>query len=343
MLNLERLRALHAVADRGSVNAAAEALHVTDSAISQQLAKLEREIGQPLLERNGRGVRLTDAATMLVSHTARVLSLLEQAEAELDAQRTAVVGRIAVAGFATAVRGLAPRALTILRTTHPELHVAVREQEPHDSIPALVRGDLDLIVAQDWSNAPFAPPEGLARASIMDDVADVALPMGHPLAARDAVALDELANEPWITWQTGTICHDWLMFTLRSRGHEPRVAHTAAEHATQLALVSAGHGAAIIPRLGRDPVPPDVRLVPVKPALQRHVYGLWRADASRRRAIRAAVDAFRQAASDIQSPAIARTVATGQAVAHRTKATMNTTKKPVARSRTGIRTTRSRS
>jgi DNA-binding transcriptional LysR family regulator len=320
MLSLERLRALHAVAERGSVNAAAQALHVTDSAISQQLAKLEREVGQPLLERNGRGVRLTDAASVLVAHTARVLSLLEQAEAALDAQREAVVGRLTIAAFPTAVRGLAPSALRHLGAEHPQLEVAVREQEPHESIPMLVRGDLDLLIVQDWSNAPLALPDGLSRAPLVDDVADVALPAEHPLAARASLDLDQLADAPWITWLSGTICHDWLLHTLRSRGCEPKIAHTAGEHATQLALVAAGLGAAIIPRLGRDPSPPGVRFVPIAPALRRHVYALWRTDASRRRAIRAAVEAFQRSARmlSIESAGAPRSRRTPSKVRNRT-------------------------
>src|SRR5690348_11387683 len=111
MLDLERLRALQAVSKHGSVRAAAEALHVTTSAVSQQLAKLERETGQQLLERQGRGVRLTDAAELLVSHADRILSLVEEARADLEAHRGAVVGEVWVAAFPTAVRGLIPGAL----------------------------------------------------------------------------------------------------------------------------------------------------------------------------------------------------------------------------------------
>jgi DNA-binding transcriptional LysR family regulator len=297
MLNLERLRALHAVADRGSVNAAAQALHVTTSAISQQLTKLEAEIGLSLLERHGRGVRLTDAATMLVAHTSEVLSRLERAEAELDARRTGVGGHLTVAAFATAARGLAPHALRQLLVAHPQLDVVLREQEPHESIPQLMRGDLDLLIAQDWANAPLALPDGLGRAPIVDDVADVALPLDHPLSQREAVALEELAGDRWIAWQPGTICHDWLMHTLRSRGHEPKVSHTASEYATQLALVGAGLGCCVIPRLGRDSVPPGVCIVAVKPALRRHVYALWRTETSRRKAVAAAVAAFQSSAN----------------------------------------------
>ena len=130
----------------------------------------------------------------------------------------------------------------------------------------------------------------------MDDVADIALPAGHRLAKARTVKLDDLAGEPWITWLEGSICHDWLLHTLRRRGHEPRVAHTASEYATQLALVGAGLGAAVIPRLGRGAVPPGVAIVKSEPTLRRQVYAVWRGDATRRSAIRAAVEAFQAAA-----------------------------------------------
>src|ERR1700678_633702 len=123
MLNFERLRTLHAVAARGSVNAAATALHVTNSAVSQQIAKLESELGQSLLERSGRSVRLTDAAAALVARTQRMLSEMESAEAEFDAQRNRVFGQITVAAFPTAARGLAPLALQNLRSLCPQLEV----------------------------------------------------------------------------------------------------------------------------------------------------------------------------------------------------------------------------
>ena len=160
MLNLDRLRALHAVSAHGSIIAAAETLNVTTSAVSQQLAKLEAETGQQLLERHGRGVRLTDAAAALVLRTQRVLSMLEEAEAELEATDTAVAGQITVAAFATAARGLAPQAIRGLLKQHPQLGVTFHEQEPHQSIPNLVRRDVDVIIINDWENAPIALPEG---------------------------------------------------------------------------------------------------------------------------------------------------------------------------------------
>lgn len=310
MFNFERLRTLHAIAARGSVNAAATALHVTNSAVSQQIAKLESELGQSLVERNGRGVRLTDAATVLVAHTERMLSQMESAEAEFDAQRNSIFGHITVAAFPTAARGLAPHALQSLRRTCPQLRVVLTEQEPPESVPLLVRGDVDLVIAQDWANAPLPQLEGLSRRSLLDDIADIALPASHPMAGRKIIDLDDLKSERWITWgQNGSSlsdthlpaswCSEWLVCTLRARGHEPEVAHTAGEHATQLALVAAGLGVCVIPRLGRDPLPRGVRIVAVRPTLRRHVYALWRTANTRRRAIGFTVEAFRKSASMI--------------------------------------------
>lgn len=295
MLNLDRLRALHAVSARGSIFAAAETLNVTTSAVSQQLAKLEQETGQTLLERHGRGVRLTDAAAVLVSRTQVVLSLLEEAEAELDATDEAVAGQINISAFATAARGLAPQAIIALRKKHPQLAITFHEQEPGESIPKLVRRDVDLIIVNDWHNAPIALPEGITKAPLFDDIADIALPPGHRLSKAKSVKLNQLAGEEWIAWQPGTICHDWLLHTLRSEGHEPRIAHTAGEYATQLALVAAGLGAAVLPRLGRGAVPKGVTVIPAEPTLRRHVYAAWRTHATRRTVIQAAVEAFQAA------------------------------------------------
>src|SRR3954470_5479457 len=166
MLNLDRLRALHAVSAHGSIIAAAETLNVTTSAVSQQLAKLEMETGQQLLERHGRGVRLTDAAATLVSRTQRVMSLLEEAEAELDASDDAIAGQITIAAFATAARGLAPPAIRGLLKKYPQLALTFHEQEPHESIPRLVRRDVDVIIINDWQNAPIALPDGLTKAPL---------------------------------------------------------------------------------------------------------------------------------------------------------------------------------
>jgi DNA-binding transcriptional LysR family regulator len=299
MLNLDRLRALHAVSARGSIIAAAETLNVTTSAVSQQLAKLELETGQALLERHGRGVRLTDAANALVSRTTRVLSLLEEAEAELETTDRGVAGQLTIAAFATAARGLAPQALRALRQKYPQLALTFHEQEPHDSIPRLVRRDVDVIIINDWENAPIALPEGVTKAPLFDDVADIALPPGHRLAKARSIKLSDLRGEEWIAWPSGSICHDFLMHTLRAQGTEPKIAHTAGEYETQLALVAAGLGCCVLPRLGRGTVPAGVTVLPSEPALRRHVYAAWRTHATRRTVIQAAVEEFQLAGKEL--------------------------------------------
>ncbi|MFJ4695909.1 LysR family transcriptional regulator [Streptomyces sp. NPDC088766] len=299
MLNLERLRTLDALARHGSVSGAAAGLHITTSAVSQQMAKLEREAGQQLLAKNGRGVRLTDAGRLLADHAARILSQVELAQSDLEAQRGQVVGELRLSAFPTAARGLFPTALAGLRGEHPGLRVRSCELEPERGIAGVIRGDLDLAVVLDWYNKPMPVPDGLVKAPILDDPADVAMPAGHPLAGRDEVDLGEFAGDEWITWGDGEFCHEWLMFTLRSRGVEPIVGHRAAETHTQLGLVAAGLGVCIAPLLGRHPVPEGIVMVPLRQRLRRHVYALWRADADRRPSIRAAVRALKSAADNL--------------------------------------------
>jgi len=295
MLNLERLRTLDTLARHGSVSGAAEGLHVTTSAVSQQMSKLEREVGQQLLAKNGRGVRLTDAGRLLAEHAARILSQVALAQSDLEAHRGQVVGELRLAAFPTAARGLFPAALSALRSAHPGLRVTSRETEPEPAVLAVVRGDFDLAVVLDWYNRPLPMPDGLVKAVILDDTADVAIPAAHRLADREEVDLEDFADDDWITWGESEFCHEWLIHTLRSKGIEPRVAHRAEEHPTQLALVGAGLGVCVAPRLGRGPVPEGVRTVPVRQSVQRQIYAVWRTDADRRPSIRAAVEALQDA------------------------------------------------
>ncbi|MEU8827185.1 LysR family transcriptional regulator [Streptomyces sp. NPDC048636] len=300
MLNLDRLRTLHAVARHGSVSGAAEGLHVTTSAVSQQLSKLERETGQQLLAKNGRGVRLTDAGRLLSDHAARILSQVELAQSDLEAQRGHAVGELLLGAFPTAVRGLFSEALSRMRTEHPQLRARLQEMEPDESVPAVVRGDIDVAVVLDWYNKPLPMPDGLVKAPLMDDPVDVAMPADHPFADRFSVEPEDFVEDEWISWPQGGFCYDWLMVTLRSKGIEPRIRHTAREHHTQLALIAAGLGVAVVPRLGRGPVPPGVRMVPVSPpTMLRHIYAVWRADADRRPSIRAAVEVLRSVGEKI--------------------------------------------
>jgi DNA-binding transcriptional LysR family regulator len=297
VLDLGRLRALHAVHEHGSVSAAAEALGFTPSAISQQIAKLERETQTTLLERRGRGVVLTDAAVLLAGTARELLALLERAETALEEQRGRPAGRLTIAAFPTAACGLLPAVLAELAAAHPALELRLTEVDAHLSVDLVARGLVDLAVAHDWDIAPLPAPEGLERAAIGEDRCDVLVPAGHRLARRGAedgpLRRAELAHERWICQPPGTVCHDWLVRTLRDSGTEPELAFQVAEYRTQLALVAAGLGIALVPRLGRGPVPDGVAVLPLEPAPVRRLYALWRTGAARRPSITAAVRTLR--------------------------------------------------
>lgn len=295
MLDLGRLRALHAVDAHGSVGAAAHALGYTPSAVSQQIAKLERETGTTLLERRGRGVALTDAAHLLVDVAGKVLGIVEQAEVTLEERRGRPTGRLSVAAFPTAARGLLPPVLAELAGRYPDLQLFMAEHDPHLSPALVARGVIDLAVVHDWDIAPLPLPEGLTRAPLGEDRCDLLLPRDHPLTARTTLTREDVAGERWVVQPPGSVCHDWLMRTLRACGTEPDVACHAAEYETQVALVAAGLGIALVPRLGRGPLPAQVCVRPLDPAPVRGLHALWRTAAARRPAITETVRLLRAA------------------------------------------------
>ncbi|WP_320778050.1 LysR family transcriptional regulator [Streptomyces sp. CRN 30] len=294
MLDLQRLRALHAVSVHGTVGAAAAALGYTPSAVSQQIGKLERETRTVLLERQGRGVRLTDQAHHLVATARELLAIVERAETELEQRRGVPAGRLTVAAFASAARGLMPGALADLAVRHPALDTRLTEVDPHLSVDLVAKGAVDLAVAHDWDIAPLPAPPGVEQAVIGDDLCDLLVPAGHPFAGRPAVRREELGGERWVCQPPGRVCHDWLVRTLRAAGCEPDIAHQAEENPTLVALVAAGLGVALIPRLGRGPLPEGVVEVPLDPMPVRRLYALWRTGAARRPAIGETVRTLRE-------------------------------------------------
>jgi DNA-binding transcriptional LysR family regulator len=293
MLDLGRLRALHAVHAHGTVAAAATALGYTPSAVSQQISKLERETGSVLLERQGRGVALTDAAHLLVATAQELLAIVESAEVALEEQRGRPGGRLTLAAFPTAAGGLLPPVLARLTAAYPSLELRLTEVDAHLSVDLVAHGAVDLAVAHDWDIAPLPAPQGVQRAVIGDDRCDVLVPAAHRLAGRASVLRADVARERWICQPPGSVCHDWLVRTLREAGTEPDLAFQAAEYGTQVALVAAGLGIALVPRLGRGAVPEGVVVLPLEPAPVRRLYAVWRAGASRRPSITVAVDMLR--------------------------------------------------
>ena len=299
MIDARRLRVLREVAEHGTLAAAADALHLTPSAVSQQLAALEREVGQPVIERNGRGVRLTGAAEVLVGHANVVLAQLEAAAADVAAYADGVVGTVRVAGFATALAEIAAPAAARLRESHPRLTVTFEEREAPECFVALARGDYDIAMSMASRQAPPPDDPRFHVRPMRSDTLDAVLPEGHPLAALDEFPLAALARETFVGPPDGTSCHDVTVTGCAAAGFAPAFAHRSLDFHTTMALVGAGLGVALVPRLAQAVVPPGAVVRPLAaPAPARHVFAATRAGAERRPTVAAVLDALVSCGSD---------------------------------------------
>src|SRR3954452_11905541 len=258
MLDVRRMRVLREVARRGSFSAAAESLAYTQSAVSQQIAALEREAGTRLVERNARGVRLTDAGRALVEHTDVILARLADAEAELEAIAGLRGGRLRLAAFPSAGATIMPEAIARFRARHPAVELTLEPADPEPALVGLRAGDADLVLDITGS---FRPPrdDGIERVHLLDDPMYVALPQGHPLAHKRNLKLEELADEQWILGTTGS-CPDGAIF-LRScqlARLEPNVTFNSDDYFAIQGFVAAGMGASFIPDLALITVRDDI-------------------------------------------------------------------------------------
>ncbi|GAB3399481.1 LysR family transcriptional regulator [Flindersiella endophytica] len=251
MIDLAALVALRAVGTHRTVTEAAVALGFTPSAVSQQVKRLERQTGVPLLERVGRGVMLTRAGRHLVDEGARLLADLESLEAGLHRQAGTVAGNVHLTAFSTAMRGLVAPMARALLDAYPELSLQLVEREPWDTIELVATGRTDLGVVHSWGDIPLGIPEHLEATAVAYDVADVIVHSNHPLAGRTRVRPADLVEEHWIATPEGTICRQWLTRMFDGTGRLPRIAHMSMEFDSHLALVRAGLGVALVPRLGR--------------------------------------------------------------------------------------------
>lgn len=293
MIDLVALDALRAVDSHGSVVAAADVLGFTPSAVSQQIKRLERQTGVPLLERVGRGVMLTGHGRHLVEEGTRLLADLEELQSGLHRQASTVAGHMRLAAFATALRGLVAPALPPLLAACPDLRVTLAEREPWDTIHLVATGQADLGVAHSWGDVPLPIPDHVARTTLAHDLADVIVRAGHPLAVRRVVTPRDLADCDWVATPEGSICRQWLNRMYDGTGRLPRIAHVSMEFESHLALVRAGLGIALVPRLGRSPLGDDLAAVPVAdPVPQREILALHRASMRDSPAIRALLDAL---------------------------------------------------
>jgi DNA-binding transcriptional LysR family regulator len=249
MLDLHRLQLLHHFAARGSIAATADELGFSASAVSQQLAALEREAGVALIERTARSATLTDLGGRLARHAATVLEAVEAAEADLAAHLDAPLGRVVIATAPTAAVALAP-ALAAVRVEHPALELVVRQEGPEAALDQLRSRDVDLAVVDDWSTGPAAERPGLVSRRLLRDPLVLAVPVGHPLAELDRrLELAATAEEPWICAPRGEPSREAFDRILRDHGVVVRTRWEFEGLATIATLVGRGVGIAVLPRL----------------------------------------------------------------------------------------------
>jgi len=296
MVDLRRLRALRAVADHGTLAAAADSLHLTPSAVSQQLAALERDVQRPLLEPNGRSVRLTGAARILLAHADALFAQLERLEGDLAAGAEAL-GEIRVVGFPTGLAGLLAPAARTLRAEAPGVSLRVLELETPEAVASLTRRDADLMIGMECVAAPQVGDARWHREDLLGDTLDAVLPLTHPLADRALIALDELSREQWVAPPVGWSCDEVFHVGCHAAGFSPRIAHRAGDWQAVMGLVSAELGISLVPRLAQTRPPPGVVVIPlagVPP--KRHVFAACRAGAESGPGMRALLDALALAA-----------------------------------------------
>jgi DNA-binding transcriptional LysR family regulator len=310
MLDLRRLRLLHELHERGTIAAVADALQFTPSAVSQQLAVLEREAGVPLLERAGRGVRLTDSALALVEHAGALLERAALAEADLAAAAGTVTGRGRIAAFQSVALNLALPAMQALAREAPRLRCELIEAEPEHSLPALALGDVDLVLGDEWRHQPRRLPEGLQRHDLLVDRVLLVLPARHPVARRyqNAVPLAALAGEVWTAGHAELGWEEMIQRTCRELGgFDPDIRHRANDATISLALVRRGLAVTMLPELPLEGRRSGVALRAIAEGpIDRAIFAATRAaDASRpsTKALLAAVrDAVRDAVAALSTP-----------------------------------------
>lgn len=298
MIEVRRLRVLQAVADHHTVTAAAAALYLTPSAVSQQLAALEQETGHTLLLRSGKGVQLTSAGELLLSHAATILTQVEQAEAELAAHAGGTAGDVPVAGFASGISEVLAPALTCLRTEHPDIRLRVRDAEGDEAMQLLLDGEVDLALTVEYRGEPHRDDPRLTRIALYAEPFDALLPADHRLVGEPGVRLAALAGDEWIGPYPGNPCYEVTQLACERAGFRPTMRHSSDDFRAVASLVGAGAGVALVPRSALHGIDLSaVAAVPVSgPSATRRVFATMRRGADRHPLIQAVQSAVVKAA-----------------------------------------------
>ncbi|MET8682367.1 LysR family transcriptional regulator [Streptomyces sp. NPDC004647] len=295
MLDVRRMQVLRAVVTSGSVTAAAANLGYTPSAVSQQVAALEKQAGGALLERVGRGVQPTAAGRLLTEHAAIISKHLAEAETALADLRAGHTGQLAIRYFATAGADLVAPALARLRDEHPGVRVDLKLIDPDDPLPEVVRGRADLAIVV---RPPDRLRKGVRLVHLLDDPYRAVLPVGHRLASERVLDLADLADEPWVGSEPPGPCLEPVLDACAAAGFSPNFVVESEDYATAQGFVAAGLGIGLIPRMGLGNRHPGVVVCRVrKPEPIRVIHAAVRETSLAQPALRGLLDALRSVAT----------------------------------------------
>lgn len=263
MIDLRRLQALVAVAEYGTVTAAAKALSFTPSAVSQQIGQLAQDLDAELLERQGRRVHLTPAAHALLAHASTIQAQWEQAKAELAATTGIVHGTLRICGVSSAIAALAAPATNQLQLQHPNLHVLLREEESAACYQLLLTDESDIALVLPTMDAPDPTDARFEQQAVLTDPQDLLVPESHALAQTGGVDLADAAEESWIVKRHDNDSYTLLSVACAAAGFTPHIAHEAKEWYAVSSLVAAGLGVCLLPRIVPLPASHPVVRVPL--------------------------------------------------------------------------------
>ncbi|MEH0824192.1 LysR family transcriptional regulator [Micromonospora sp. CPCC 205714] len=294
MIDVRRMQVLRAVVTSGSVTAAAAHLGYTPSAVSQQVAALEKEAGIALLERVGRGVQPTAAGRLLTKHAAIISQHVAEAETALADLRAGHTGRLTIRYFASVGPTLLAPALARLRREHPDVTIDPKLTDPDDPMPDVEQGNADLAIVV--RRASDERRQGIRVVHLLDDAYQAVLPTGHPLSVQRVIDLADLAGEPWVGSEPPGPCLEPIIDACAAAGFTPDFVAKSEDYATAQGFVAAGLGISLIPRLGLSTRHPGVTIRPVRrPDPVRTIYAAVREISLDQPALRALIDALMDA------------------------------------------------
>ena len=266
MIDPNHLRTLRALADHGTVVAAAETLHLSPSAVSQQLNSLARTTGCTLLEKRGRGVVLTQPAKILLEHADAILERFEQAESDMRSYQQGDTAVLRIGGFSSSLQSFVSEAVSGALSRNPGWSIQIDEVESEESMAMLLDRELDLSVVMIAPNRPLLADRRISLEPLLADTYRAVVPAVHPLGALDELdRLSRLAYEPWVLSRHWTSTHEIVMAACAVAGFQPRAAHNTTDFAASVAMVGHGLGVSVIPMLGLPHFVPDtVKILPIR-------------------------------------------------------------------------------